>query len=197
MAGCGVFSTYSQGGWGAKPAGKNPGAFLRDKFAEVFPAGFLVGGGYTLLFTSSQAIQDFLPAGGPPSVLTGSAVNPTTTSAGVFAAQVMAVKLSVSFSQHDKMPGETVGDAYTLSDVLVGDNPTRSELRPFAGMAIGELLHVAENVLGGLLSEHDLSVLFPQSAVTVPVLNNALESVIDFFHEGGTPDGVNFRCPSR
>src|SRR5262249_50029390 len=89
--------TLTHGGWGAPAQGSNPGAFLDSKFTTTFPSGVTIGGSpFSLLFTSAQAVRNFLPQGGPPSFLNVSAVNPTSrTAAGVFAGQVLALKLNV------------------------------------------------------------------------------------------------------
>jgi hypothetical protein len=88
--------TVTQGGWGAPPHGDNPGAFLDAHFASGFPSGATIGGSpFKLLFTSAQAVRNFLPQGGPPSFLSASATNPTTSSAGVFGGQVLALDLNV------------------------------------------------------------------------------------------------------
>ena len=94
------YTTYTQGGWGANPTGNNPAALLASKFATVYPLGYVrIGGARTLTFTSAAAINVFLPAGGTASTLSASATNPVTSSAGVFAGQVLALQLSVDFSR--------------------------------------------------------------------------------------------------
>src|SRR5215510_9913562 len=42
---CGQFRTQTQGGWGAPPAGNNPGAYLHAHFATAFPTGLTIGCG--------------------------------------------------------------------------------------------------------------------------------------------------------
>ncbi|TYB87853.1 MAG: hypothetical protein FXF54_10680 [Kosmotoga sp.] len=73
------YLTYTPGGWGAQPAGDNAGVYLYDNFASAFTDGIILGvlgSGKFVLFTGSQAITDYLPSGGIPSVLTGSYINP-------------------------------------------------------------------------------------------------------------------------
>src|SRR6478736_2576766 len=69
---CGQFRTQSQGGWGTNPAGENPGTYLRDHFAGVYPSGLTVGciGGYSVYYSTSSSITEYLPAGGTAAVLT-------------------------------------------------------------------------------------------------------------------------------
>lgn len=83
--------TNTQGGWGSRPRGQNPGTFLHNNFS-----GITVGcsSGYTLSFSSAQAITDFLPQGGTPAPLPQSYLDPTG-SISVLAGQVVALALNV------------------------------------------------------------------------------------------------------
>ncbi len=97
------FATYTIGGWGSSPAGNNPGRLLHDNFQSVY--GNLVeigrsgaGGAKRARFSSASAITAYLPAGGTPGHLTKNHDNPTSTEAGVFAAQVLGLSLNVDFS---------------------------------------------------------------------------------------------------
>jgi protocatechuate 3,4-dioxygenase beta subunit len=130
----GPLTTYTQGGWGAKPSGNNPGTLLANNFSEVYPNGLIVGGCYTLKFTSAKAIENFLPSGGTPSKLTKDYVNPTT-SLGTLAGNVVALRLSVDFSN----AGETA----------LGLKNAKFKTGKFAGKTVGYLLTLAESVLGG------------------------------------------------
>jgi hypothetical protein len=49
-------------------------------------------------FTTAAAIDAYLPATGTAGIFTTGYTNPTATSAGVFGGQVLALKLSVDFS---------------------------------------------------------------------------------------------------
>lgn len=92
--------TVTQGGWGAPAHGDNPAATLAKYFTKVYPLGkVVIGGNYTLTFTSAAAIEAFLPAKGTAKPLTASFVNPTNSYiAGEFAGQVLAAQLNVDFS---------------------------------------------------------------------------------------------------
>src|SRR5205085_783181 len=63
---CGQLRTQTPGGWGAKPAGNNPGTYLYAHFAAAFPSGLTVGvtPNYNIKLTSPQAVTNFLPSGG-------------------------------------------------------------------------------------------------------------------------------------
>lgn len=117
--------TYTQGGWGSRPRGNNPGMFLLNNF----PGNVVIGGGSTLTFNSAVSIQNFLPQGGTPGKLTDSASNPLSTSAGVFAGQVLALKLNVTFysvgslvltGTGTSMDGKTVNQILAAANIALG-----------------------------------------------------------------------------
>jgi hypothetical protein len=131
------YETYTPGGWGAPPNGNNVAQLLANNFKSVYgSAGVKVGGGYTLTFTSAYAIQVFLPNGGTPGVLNASATNPqTSTSAGEFASQVLALQLNVDFSNKGLIkPG--LANLHVLSG-------------PLAGLTVTQVLGLSNAILGG------------------------------------------------
>ncbi len=130
------YQTYTQGGWGSKPCGSNPGTLLSNNFCKVYGrCGLTIGGCKKIKFTCATAIKNFLPAGGKAASLTYSATDLKSTSAGVFAGQVLALRLNVDFSN----AGITccgLGDIKLTSGSLCGKK-------------ISEVLTLAESVLGG------------------------------------------------
>ncbi|MBL8694672.1 MAG: hypothetical protein JNJ88_11300 [Planctomycetes bacterium] len=135
--------SYTQGGWGAKPAGNNPGKLLANNFAAVFPAGIEIGipgaAGKSLKFTSSTAVEKFLPAGGTPGVITADKTNPTgATGAGVLAGQVLALQINVSFSN----AGVTPAGLGSLEFVNTGN-------ANLDGQTVADVLAAANQVIGG------------------------------------------------
>lgn len=175
---CDVYQTFTQGGWGSNPAGNNPGAFLAAHFATTFPAGLEVGFGNTITLTSAGAVQAFLPQGGTPGVLTMDLVNPTDTPAGVFAGQVTALELNVTFSAAGLLPGDSEGAP--LGCLVLATTP-------FAGLTVNELLALAETVLGG-----DTSAL--PAGTTVSQLSDAVAFVNEAFVSDPTIDPDDFEC---
>jgi uncharacterized repeat protein (TIGR01451 family) len=161
----GGFTTYTQGGWGAPANGNNPGALLKANFAAVYPSGVTIGGTRTLKFTTSAAIEAFLPAGGKAAVLTASATNPTSSSAGVFAGQVLALRLSVDFS----VKGLT----------KTGLSSMRVASGLLAGQTVQQVLALANAVLGG--------GALP-SGMTISQLNDIVDKINNNF-DGGTANG--------
>ncbi len=133
----GCWTTYTQGGWGAKPAGKNAGKLLHDNWCSVFGSGCLaVGGCKTLNFTNAWAVTTFLPSRGTPNTLCWSHWNPTyRTEAGVLAGQVLTLKLNVCFSA----AGVTKSGLGAL----------KIQSGAYKGWTVDQLLGLAEAVLGG------------------------------------------------
>jgi len=118
-----------------------------------------------LKFTSAAAIEAFLPAGGKAAALAASATNPTSSGAGVFAGQVLALRLSVDFS----VKGITKTGLSTMK-VASG---------PLAGQTVQQVLALANAVLGG--------GALP-SGMTVSQLNDIVDKINNNF-DGGTANG--------
>ena len=157
--------TITQGGWGAPPHGNNPGALLKADFSKVYPFGVTIGCpvGLHLTFTSAAAIQAFLPQGGTPGALAASATNPTTSAAGVFAGQVMALQLNVDFSGAGYLP-KGLGGLHLVSG-------------PLAGRTVQQVLTLANGVLGGCLA-------LP-TGMTISNLNDIVDAINENFDNGG------------
>ena len=163
------YITYTQGGWGSTPSGGNPGALLAANFATVYPQGVMIGGTHTLTFTSAKAIETFLPAGGTSKTLTASAVDPTKSTAGVFAGQLLALQLAVDFSEAGVLQSG-LGAMVMKSGSM-------------AGKSVNEILTIANQVLGG-----NTSVL--PSGMSISGLSSLLESIIMNYHEGVDRGGL-------
>jgi hypothetical protein len=143
----GDFRTQTQGGWGAACHGTNPGCYRDDHFASCFSAGGLAVGdpsGYTATFTSTGAVEGFLPQGGPAASLIQSHIDPTSTEAGVLAGQTVALTLSVSFDICDPDFGAS---PLRLRNLVVCEATSACNQR-----TVGNLLDEANAVLAGLPS---------------------------------------------
>lgn len=166
----GEFFTYTQGGWGARPQGGNPGRILATNFGTVYPAGVEVGipgtAGYSMKFGSAPAVDRYLPAGGTPRKLDRDYVNPTRTAAGVFGGQVLALQLNVDFCN----AGVTRGSGGDLGVLKLRNTGTSLD-----GRTIREILAIANSVLGG----------GPLPAgYTVATLNNLVTNLNEAFPNG-------------
>ena len=155
----GDFCTFTQGGWGSKCPGSHPpgqpGCLLQDRFAATettaLPCGasskgLLLGSAAPaqMAFSSSAAVQAYLPAGGTGAALHTSAplCNPTSTSAGVLGGQLTALALNVAFSDAGYFPqastahlGDLVATSgacagYTVRQILARGNQVLSGLTP-------------------------------------------------------------------
>lgn len=147
---CGLLRTQTQGGWGAKPSGNNPGTYLHANFAAAFPSGLQVGcnSGYTVKFTNAQAITNFLPAGGEAAVLTANATNPADKSIkNVLIGQLTALTLSVGFDTYDANFGS---GGQKLGDMYIGSGT-------FKGKTVSQFLAIANDVLGGCSNAYKAS----------------------------------------
>lgn len=164
----GDFTGFTQGGWGARPNGNNPGTVLANNFAAVYPNGVEIGvggAGFSMKFTSAVAIQNYLPAGGTPNRLTADLVNPTSSSAGVFGGQVLALRLNVGFSA----AGVTQGAGGALGGLKLTGTGTSLD-----GLTVDQVLAVAESALGGGALPADYTIANLNALVTN--LNEAFDN---------------------
>lgn len=142
------YRTQTQGGWGTKCNGGNPGCFRDYHFKKVFPSGLKIGcGSYKAILKNSKAVEDALPAGGPPRQLKASETgqydgdgdpDPKTVLFG----QAVALSLNVYF---DAVP--EYNPLYTpvpLAQLKIADPSS-----PCAGWTVAEVLDEVNAVLGG------------------------------------------------
>ena len=144
---------------------------LKNNFVAVYPSGFVeVGipgaGGFSMKFTSASAIQTYLPAGSTGRALTQDYVNPTSSSAGVFGGQVLALQLNVDFGARGLTPGSSGPEGG-----LVFTDPTS----PLNGYTVSQILAVANKALGG-----------GSTVVSISVLNALVTSLNEAFDNSQT-----------
>ncbi len=169
----GGFRTQTQGGWGTICHGQNPGCYRDEWFDIAFPDGLVIGceAGYTMMFTSSEAVQDFLPTGRKPRVLRSDYVDPTgKTEAGVFAGQLLALSLTLGFDATDPDFAENPG---LLADQVLCGTGTA-----FDGWTVGDLVYEANVVLGDCESDYE-----PRE------INRALTMVNENYVDGEVDNG--------
>ena len=156
-----LFRTQTQGGWSSTAKGDNPGAYRDANFDEAFSEGLVVGDndnddngeplGYHALFTSSVAIQEFLPTGGAPAPFTEDYEDPEDeegVEAGVLAGQVVALTLNVGFDNYDEDFGVSENN---LEDFYANSAEAQCE-----DMTVGDVLAEANLVLSGQSSPLNL-----------------------------------------
>jgi hypothetical protein len=172
----GIYRTQTPGGWGAKPAGNNPGEYLSTHFAGAFPDGLEVGGPITITLTSASSITDLLPTGGKPGVLDKTEVDPLKIK-NVLVGHVVALTLSMRFDELDPDFGEADG---WLGDLVIDNGGA------FDGWRVADILAEANKVLGGATSS------FTPSDMT-----DILALINEYFVDGKlSADYKLFRCIS-
>jgi len=146
----GDFYSNTPGGWGTGCSGNNSGCYRDDNFDSTFPDGLIIGcsGGFEYTFTSSAAVEAFIPNGGPASVLPGTATDPTS-GGGSLAGHLVAAKLSVGF--------DLTNPDFGASDVNAED--LEFEGGSFEGFSLGEVIALADEALGGCPSAYSLTDL--------------------------------------
>ncbi len=164
---CVDFCTQSHENWGLECSEENTGCLRDNNWDTVTEGTLVVGEGYTLTFTSSEAIAAFLPADGPVKSLTGTHMNPTVTESGILGGQVTALKLNVLFSD------EGIGRIMPACDGLRNMRIIRG---PFLKMEVGDFLMLAEEVLGS-----DLTNLPP--GLTLVDVNDTAASINENFSD--------------
>ena len=171
----GIFRTQTQGGWGSKPSGNNPGKYLANNFAASFPAGVVIGckDGNSITLTSAENIKKLLPQGGTPRPLTTSYNNPVDLD-NVLVGQVLALTLNVTFDTNDFGFGSS---ATSLGEQIVVSGM-------FAGMSVYNVLTEAQNMLGGCGT----------SAYTASQINEVVSSINENYVNGDTNKGF-LACP--
>ncbi len=148
------FTTYGQGGWGTTCHGWNPGCYRDDQFDIAFPDGVTIGSdqcdgsdGFTITFTSSEAVEAYLPNGGRPGPLEDDYVDPAErTEAGVLASQTLALALNLGFDEVD--------ENFSSSDELLGDQVICIPESVFDGWTLAALLEEANWLLAGCESDY-------------------------------------------
>ncbi len=166
----GNFCTYLQSQWTHHPGDTT----LNSGFTSHYPTGVTVGGDKTATFQTAADVENYLPAGGTNGKLTSNLLNPTSTSAGHFGGEVLALQLNVDFN-----PG--FGNLN-----LCGLTSTEAD---FNNMTVSQVLSTANQVLGGAaistvnpgtyndyatLMQH-LSVSFQQCHVTGFALHHLVD----------------------
>jgi hypothetical protein len=184
------FCTYTMGGWGSGCPDSQaddwmstqPGCMRDHYFDSVFTDGVVVGdmGGFYIKFTTAYAVEQFLPAGETPGVLTATAINPTSTSAGVLAGQILALRLNREFScagvfyDIGLLEGIACYGSYIIEDTC----------GVFAGMTVDEFLTLADQVVGG-----NVGLLEPYGA-TLSDLNYTATCLNELFDNCGFDDEI-------
>ncbi|UCE67504.1 MAG: T9SS type A sorting domain-containing protein, partial [Candidatus Zixiibacteriota bacterium] len=154
--------TFTIGGWGAECPGPDPElqpGCIRDNYWDIVFGNdsVMIGNvdGFTAKWSSSLAVENFLPSGTTPGVLDQDYVNPLSTSAGVLASQILALRLNVEYSCagiFTILGFPSAGDCY--GDALVPESCANGL---FNGYTIYEFLALADSVVAGINTDYTSS----------------------------------------
>lgn len=180
----GDFVTFTMGGWGAPCNGGNAGCIRDAGFATAFPGGMLLGdqdgidgdNAYAMLFTTSAAVEAFLPSGGSSGVLSSDLVNPTGKPAGNFGGQLGAAMLALAFDDAGLL------DVYKNTSVHLGDLTFASGCvaAGLAGHSVRDVVAAANDLISGAFGATidlgDGAVSVTDMAAALDVLNNNFDN---------------------
>jgi hypothetical protein len=140
--------TYNQAAWSLLPQATTT---LINKYGTVYAPTFGVleigiagGTGFSAIFSSSDVVTHYLPATGAPAALTTDLNNPSTTSAGVFGGDVLALQLNVDFADADALSGSA---SLHFGDLALHD--LTGATASLNGQSIRSLAAIANTALGG------------------------------------------------
>ena len=140
--------TYDQSDWGDPT--NIAGMLLDNKFDSIYASAggvFEIGSttpGFFMVFTGAVNLEAFLPTSGFPGPLDANLVNPTASSAGLFAGEAAALKLNLDFSNAGLLPnssGLLLGNL-----VLTGFSGSESSLN---GLTVNQFFPLSQAALAG------------------------------------------------
>ncbi len=133
--------THTQAEWGTSSNGANAAAYRTKHFPLDFPQGVVIGDILTngVRFTSSSAVQLYLPATGAAAALVGNGTNPVNTTSGALGGEALSLALNIGFD----LANESFAPATTsLRDAYVTTGPC-------TGKTASWVLSQANNALAG------------------------------------------------
>jgi len=144
----GELTAYSQVDWVSDPNAIN---LINVDFDSVYATsggvleiGIVPPGNFYMAFSDGGAILGYLPSSGPVGPLDKDLLNPTSSSAGIFGGDVLALALDVDFSAAGALAhpvGSPLGSLY-----LTGFDGTLAGLD---GLTVSQFLGIDETLLGG------------------------------------------------
>jgi hypothetical protein len=137
--------TFTQTDWALNSAAA---ALLRANWDTVYTSNdnyaLNVGIGFSILWTSPGTVLNYFPTSGAPVPLTGSYVDPTTTSTGVFGGDVTALQLDVDFADAGFLLGNS---GIPFGNLVV--TQLRGSIANLNGQTVRQVLVQASIALGG------------------------------------------------
>jgi hypothetical protein len=150
----GDFITWSQDEWGSQNTAASQ--LLLNHFFEVYPNGVEIGipgaAGFSAIFSTGEAILDYLPATGDPAPLDNDLLDPPgSTPSGAFGGYVLALQLDVDFSAAGLLAGSAgipYGDLILFNMLLnFGGGPV--DMSALNGLSVFRFLGLVNTQLGG------------------------------------------------
>ena len=145
--GVGDFVTYSQDDWGGYPTPNPATQLLVANFDGLYGGGVEIGiplnAGWSIIFTSTFAVLNYLPSSGAPGPLTADLVDPTSTSSGLLGGSVLALQLNVDFNDAGFLHGT---NSALFGDLILTELAFTPE---FNGYSVRQFLEEANLILGG------------------------------------------------
>jgi hypothetical protein len=134
------YCTFLQSEWNHNSGNTTLNALMPVMGSETIGS----GGTHTAKWNSAGAIGAYLPAGGSNGALNASLLDPTSTSAGHFGGEVLALQLNVDLGTHS--PPVTVGgnSVFDFGSLLICGTGTQ-----FDGQSVDALLAAANLAVGG------------------------------------------------
>ncbi len=135
------FVTILAGAWGARPRGGNTASLLHAEFDRVFPNGLTIGtGDNAIIFTSADAITNFLPSTGKEGFLNQTYIDPTAIELkNSFVSELAALIMTIEF--------DTEIEDFAASPHRLGDCKVISGI--FAGMKVDQLISLCQRAISG------------------------------------------------
>jgi hypothetical protein len=149
------YCSYSQGGFGGRG---DPYKLLALAFEAKYPSGVSIGSTFTGTWTTASDVQAYLPGNGQAAAFTKNTIDATSTSAGVFGGQVLALRLNIDVLSNG------IGGLYLV------DTGT-----PYDGMTVSAILAEANKVIGTSSA--------PLGGLTINNLNDLVAFLNLSFHE--------------
>lgn len=137
--------TYSEATWGQQSG--SVATVLNTDFSLAFPVGIQIGCNSNLLLLSSPiTIRAFLPqTGAAVGVLDNIYVDVTTTPAGDFAGQLVALGLGIGIDAADPAFSPACG---FLKDIYLCNSSTLAPCAAFNGQTIQQIYYAANQIIG-------------------------------------------------
>lgn len=152
----GAVVTYNQAEWGDQT--NVAGMLMDDNFDSMYASAggiFEIGSttpGNFMVFTGATDLLDYLPSSGLPGPLDADLANPSTSSAGVFGGEAVALKLNLDFSNAGLLPnssGLLLGNL-----VLTGLSGSESSLN---GLTVEQFFPLSQAAFAGQATSVDFA----------------------------------------